>query len=297
MLDDKTIQDLIKDLEHYKTSLDELKFAEEYLGYYGYLQPNATKEEFEAAVTEFQDRFNIETDGKLGPETSAAMSVPRCAVKDVHKLVEFASWRKDHLTYYINGYVGGLDKSTQSQIIKTAWGFWENVCDIHIEQVNSTKADIIIGVGQGARDQFDGPSGTLAWAELPSGRDRQLIMKFDLGENWVDNPRNRGILMLNVACHEFGHLLGLDHSKKSGALMAPFYSPNISKPQDNDDIPRIQAYYGKPVNNTPNPTTPPVNPNPNPIPSPEPNRLVLELEGSFSVKQLSIPGFRITKME
>ena len=50
--------------------------------------------------------------------------------------------------------------------------------------------------------------------------------------------------MLNVACHEFGHLLGLTHSKKPGALMAPYYNPFIATPQQDDDIVRVQKLYG-----------------------------------------------------
>jgi hypothetical protein len=69
-------------------------------------------------------------------------------------------------------------------------------------------------------------------------------MKFDLGETWTADPTHRGILYLNVAAHEFGHLFGLDHSKLRGALMAPYYNPGVASPKRKDDITRFQSLYG-----------------------------------------------------
>jgi hypothetical protein len=83
-------------------------------------------------------------------------------------------------------------------------------------------------------------------------------MRFDLAETWVSNPQERGVLLFNVACHEFGHMLGLTHSKRKAALMAPYYSPTVAVPQWDDDILRVQARYGK---NTAAPL-PPVTPDP-----------------------------------
>jgi len=46
-----------------------------------------------------------------------------------------------------------------------------------------------------------------------------------------------------VICHELGHALGLAHLN-FGALMAPYYDPNVSKPQA-EDIEEISKLYGK----------------------------------------------------
>lgn len=56
-----------------------------------------------------------------------------------------------------------------------------------------------------------------------------------------------GYILFLVAAHEFGHALGLDHSRDPGALMNPRYTyrdvDSFILPQD--DVKRIQVLYGK----------------------------------------------------
>lgn len=55
-----------------------------------------------------------------------------------------------------------------------------------------------------------------------------------------------GYVLFLVAAHEFGHSLGLSHSKDAGALMYPMYSysdpDTFVLPQD--DVKGIQSLYG-----------------------------------------------------
>src|ERR1019366_8787269 len=96
------------------------------------------------------------------------------------------------------------------------------------------------------------------WAYLPTGSDTQLLMEFDLAENWTIAD-GAGVHVINVACHEFGHLMGLSHSTLQSALMAPYYNVAILTPQTQDDIPRFVARYGgKPTEVAPvTPSVPP----------------------------------------
>ena len=51
--------------------------------------------------------------------------------------------------------------------------------------------------------------------------------------------------MLQVAAHEVGHSLGLEHTSKRGALMSPFYDNFAAEKAINpDDIVSIQNLYG-----------------------------------------------------
>lgn len=48
-----------------------------------------------------------------------------------------------------------------------------------------------------------------------------------------------------MAAHEFGHALGLDHSREPEALMYPMYHYHESSPLHEDDIKGIQYLYGE----------------------------------------------------
>lgn len=196
------------------------------------------------AIVELKAAAGLAPTETIDSDLLTLLGRPRCGCLDVQRMgIELARWRKTNLTYFVAAYVNGLPRNDQDAILATAWRYWADVANIKVSLASTQQqADIVIATGRGSNQGFDGPSGTLAWAYLPSGNDQQLLMRFDIDEKWVAS--GGGVLMLNVACHEFGHLLGLDHSKQGGALMAPFYSPGISKPQAVDDIPRIQALYG-----------------------------------------------------
>lgn len=280
------------------TNPGDIEYAAEWLARYGYLQTAATVilsasfspimavVQLQSALSQMQMIAGLKPTGHLDNDTLNMMYRPRCGVvdvfaDDVRRMVLEAKWRKGSLSYFIDAYVTGLSQSDQDDLLKVAWQQWQDVCGIRLQRVASkTTADIVISTGKGRAQGMDGPSGTLAWAQLPPGNDQQLLMRFDIDETWTNNqiqlmkmhndaamtgaiawaelPATRGIQYLNVACHEFGHLLGLDHSRIASALMAPYYAVGISKPQSNDDIPRIQALYGPAV--TPMPPLPPINP-------------------------------------
>jgi hypothetical protein len=213
----------------------------------------------EKAIRQFQLTFSLPVTGKLDAISIKTMRyTPRCGCPDFERLeVEAVKWGSKNLTYFFESYVTGLSQTDQETLAALALRHWAEVADLKFERVTSkSQARLIFSTGRGPADNFDGPSNTLAWAFLPQGNsyNGQLQMKFDLDETWIKNATDRGILYLNVACHEFGHMLGLDHSKAKTALMAPFYSIGITKPQSNDDIPRIRGLYGAAT--TPVPPTP-----------------------------------------
>lgn len=248
-----------------QASRQEMTFAVNYLLFFGYVSAelikNVSYEDLKKGVQAFQRMFGIKADGVVDHKTLRAMECPRCGCpdhidKDNKEHLQFIRaqeitaekrdrWNKQGLTYHIAQYVEGVAKNVQQKIIVDAFKAWDDVCGLHISPAKSAaKADIVIATGRGPQHNFDGRGGTLAWAYLPTGNDNQLTMKFDLDETWVTQPKQRGIQMLNVACHEFGHLLGLTHSRKLGALMAPYYNPFIATPQQDDDIVRVQKLYG-----------------------------------------------------
>ncbi len=78
--------------------------------------------------------------------------------------------------------------------------------------------------------------------------------------------------------------------------MAPFYAREIIGPQRNDDVPRIQNLYGKPVSEPEPPVVPPVVPPVTPpvTPPTKPFETVIRLKGV--VTDIAIDGYRVQKM-
>lgn len=268
-----------------------------YLKKYGYLAK--TNElgivDVAHAVLEFCEFFHIKghnPEDVLSPKILTAMDAQRCGFPDVlRERTEESKWGVRELSYFIKDRDSDLSAGEWDDIMAQACGQWAAVCNLKFSKaLSQSSANFILDIGSGPADQFDGPSGTLAWAQLPGGNNfnGQLLMKFDRSETWITNPLNRGILLLNVATHEWGHLLGLEHSKIQSALMAPYYSVNITKPQANDDIPRIQALYGPAISPPPTPT-----PTPTPDPTPTPGKQIITIEINGSVNSASIPGFRV----
>jgi len=260
---------------------DVAEFGLKYLSHYFQdknINPVLTEDLVKKHTKSFQKMVGLKQDGILDPQVIKMMEhLPRCGCPDYRTQAvggAAVKWNTTKpITYFIEKYVDGLPKDDQVQLVGMAFQNWMTVANITLVPTTSrNNANIIISTGRGQGDQFDGPGNTLAWAYLPNSPNfnGQLLMRFDLDEKWITNATDRGILYLNVATHEFGHLLGLEHSQMPSALMAPYYSVAITKPQANDDIPRIQALYGIAVG----PVTPPVPPIPPVTPPVTPGKKV-----------------------
>ena len=150
------------------------------------------------------------------------------------------------LTYKISRYPSSSKISARDvdREIARALQVWADVTDLTFQQKRYGSVHIEIKFAEGEHgdgDPFDGVGGTLAHAYFPVyGGDAH----FDSGEKWTMNSE-LGTNLLQTAAHEFGHSLGLSHSDKSQALMAPFYRGYEPKVRlDKDDINAITSLYG-----------------------------------------------------
>lgn len=300
----------------YEVQIADIINGIKYLRKYGYISDDINDSSLDikdvvSAVIYFQGLANLNPDGEMGTKTLRAMNWPRCQMPDMDngKPFEYAKisgkWGIKNLKYYLSSY-NDLSKEEWRQAFRAAFDSWSEVCDLHFEEVDSSsKANIVIGVGRGRRYNFDGSGGTLAWMYLVPryGYTGQVSGMMDADETWLKKgDSGRGIYLQPVAAHEIGHALNLYHSNVRSALMAPFYSPRVWVPQQNDDITRIQASYGKPKTSPkpeppkPEPPTPepkPPTPEP-PTPEPSPETLTIKVDGN--IRNIEIPGYRIHKM-
>ncbi|XP_068172621.1 transforming growth factor beta regulator 1 [Antennarius striatus] len=223
---------------------------------------------FSLDLQSMQTFFGLEVTGTLNNETLEAMKAPRCGVSDISRYGHFAGrpkWQKRLITYRITMYTPDLTRSQVDLTIAQAFQLYSDVIPLDFKQIHTGTADIMIlfkGGHHGDFYPFDGKGGVLAHANSP-GRNQGGDTHFDDDETWT--LTQRGVNLLLVAAHEFGHALGLDHSRDKQALMFPTYQYVNTRGYKlpDDDRRGVQALYGS---RTPVPTT---KPDPNPEPEPD----------------------------
>ncbi|XP_017945690.1 stromelysin-3 isoform X2 [Xenopus tropicalis] len=207
------------------------------------------------------------TNGLLNARSSR--NPPRCGVPDIPVPLDSSSgrnrqkrfvlsggrWDKTNLTYKIIRFPWQLSKVKVRRTIAEALMVWSEVTPLTFTEVHEGRSDIIIDFTRywhGDNLPFDGPGGILAHAFFPKTH-REGDVHFDYDEAWTIG-NNIGTDLLQVAAHEFGHMLGLQHSSVSKSLMSPFYTFRYPLSLSADDKHGIQFLYGAPHPPTPSPT-------------------------------------------
>ncbi|MBN3296113.1 MMP11 protein, partial [Amia calva] len=183
---------------------------------------------------------------------------PRCGVPDYpgqkgvyrgHRQKRFVlfggRWEKTDLTYKIVRFPWQMTKDKVRRALQEALRVWSDVTPLTFTEVSEGRADIIIDFTRywhGDNLPFDGPGGILAHAFFPRTH-REGDIHFDYDETWTVG-NSMGTDLLQVAAHEFGHVLGLQHSLVPGAVMSPFYSFSYPLELSEDDKQGIQYLYG-----------------------------------------------------
>ncbi|XP_053564553.1 collagenase 3 [Bombina bombina] len=269
-------------------SKDDLEKAMEYLNQFyeevaifkQVANPNEEK------IKAMQDFFGLKITGKIDNETMEVMRQPRCGVPDVQRYSFFEGrpkWQKTTLTYRIVNYTPDMAASDVDFAFARAFKLWSDVTPLNFVKVNSKDADILISFGSRAHGDFfpfDGPFNVLAHAFSP-GEDVGGDAHFDEDETWSLGPQGTSLFL--VAAHEFGHALGLEHSRDLRALMFPTVPVNVNVNPSQyklsaDDVSGIQTLYGaRKPEPKPQPTKPPRKPAPKPTqpprkPAPKPTQ-------------------------
>jgi len=247
---------------------DEVRDLQTMLARFGYLRgaytPGVLCECTERALRRYQRFFHLEPDGVVGEQTRRALVRPRCGVPDLFPINAAASvsgnyeligcaYTRRHLTYAIQNHPEDLSPGATQASLATAFGVWAAVADLRFEQVGpDDAADFVIGWHLGDHgdgepfDALGGPSSNVvghAFFPPPCGGSFAGALHFDAAETWTTDTWGDGLLLLQVAIHEIGHLLGLKHSQEEASIMFPSYEPGKLSLHA-DDVAAIQALYG-----------------------------------------------------
>ncbi|XP_068173233.1 matrix metalloproteinase-20-like [Antennarius striatus] len=230
----------------------DLKLAADYLQrYYNLHKEPAVRLKrssppFTYNLKDMQMFFGLRATGELDSDTLEVMKSPRCGVPDVEEYshIQRTRWNKNVITYSIGRYTRDLPRRTVDLLVESAFRVWAGASSLTFVRSPTRNADIMVEFvtnEHGDFYPFDGPRGTLAHAFGPGsgiGGDTH----FDDDERWTAGET--GFNLFVVAAHEFGHALGLKHSRNPESLMYPTYkSSHRAYLLSREDVANINALY------------------------------------------------------
>ncbi|HEX6204890.1 MAG TPA: M10 family metallopeptidase domain-containing protein [Solirubrobacterales bacterium] len=165
-----------------------------------------------------------------------------------------STWNHTNLTYAFENGTADIAGENERQAIRDGMALWSAASPLTFSEVPVESAEIKIKWAEGNHGDsisFDGAfngvtGGILAhssWPTDPASGD----IHFDDAETWSLNEQTKiaqPFDLVTVAAHEFGHSIGLEHSKVNSALMYSPFETASHRYLATDDIEGVHSAYG-----------------------------------------------------
>lgn len=236
-------------------SPDAVKFLERF----GYL--NRTDDSNESvslnslsdSVKKYQELNQLPVTGLMDEATMTMMSKPRCGQKDVKRGDNESGfkWDKRKILYMFQSFPSSMSRNDARWIIREAYNAWSRVIPIDFEERSQGPVDVVINFWKGSHsgwdsygrrlthDAFHKEDNVAAHGWYPVVGD----LCFNDKKNWAYNQRN-GLGLMQVALHEIGHSIGLDHLHDRNSIMFPSTDNRQDPRLSDNDINAARAMYG-----------------------------------------------------
>ena len=224
-----------------------------------------------AALRHFQKCYGLADTGEADDATLRLLSRPRCGVPDIGPepasssgpapfVLRGCKYPSTDLTYAFFNGTSDLALGRDQGLVRQAFDAWAAVTPLRFTEVAPTETPTF-AISWARANHGDGTSfddgGSIqgnvlahAFFPPPCGGTFAGALHFDEFELWTDAAAPEAVRLLNVATHEIGHLLGLDHSNNRQAIMFAFYDDAVDSLRQ-DDIDGIQTLYGRPSGASP----------------------------------------------
>ncbi|KFY68681.1 hypothetical protein V496_00894 [Pseudogymnoascus sp. VKM F-4515 (FW-2607)] len=223
-----------------------------YLLQFGYLDRTRAVNQLDfdvddrAALRSMQHFIGLPATGIYNQETATAMTKNRCGFPDMNGIANFTlhgnKWPPRLLAWKLVNESPDLPRTEIVRALEAALSEWSQYLPKTMSfQSTSDDADMVVQFTSkihGDGFPFDGPGSVLAHAFFPPPNNGLLAgdLHFDEDEDWNEH------FLMQVALHEFGHSLGLQHSTDPTAVMYPFFNDLVKL--QGDDIAAIRHLYG-----------------------------------------------------
>jgi hypothetical protein len=183
-----------------------------------------------SAIRSFQEFFGLPRTCEFDEVTREVMARLRCGLPDLGSPAAFSTrcpWRQAVLSFAFD--VGTLDiaGTAEFQAVRTAIATWQVVCPLPFNEVGPNQnPNVLIGWRPPNDPDLNMTGSIIAHADFPPdcGIVTNTLPKplhFDDEHLWSTTGAATSLDVETVALHEFGHILGLQHSNILNAVMFP----------------------------------------------------------------------------